>query len=273
MDDRLHVSPGAAGAHDVLGAFEENLRAYILAPRGRPWAEVGDEGDVSWLRTGIPWGWCNSVAFARFEEGTADERIEAVLAPYRERRIRLTWFVGPTSTPADLVDRLAARGLESSPAEPGMACELSDWSPLNAPAGLTVERVRDGEAFHEWCDVFVGGMEAPVDGHAAFEELFADVSVGERAPIRTYLARRDGEPIACGFGVLDAGVIGLYGIATLPEARRQGAGGAVTGRIMDDARLAGARLAVLQSTELGFPLYQRLGFRTVCEMRVVAGTP
>jgi hypothetical protein len=47
----------------------------------------------------------------------------------------------------------------------------------------------------------------------------------------------------------------------------------VTARIMDDARRAGARLAVLQSSEMGFPLYQRLGFRTVCEMRVVAGTP
>jgi ribosomal protein S18 acetylase RimI-like enzyme len=240
---------------------------------GPPLAEVGDEDDVSWLRTGLSWGWSNSVAVARFEKSTADERIEAVLAPYRERQICLTWFVGPTSTPADLVDRLAARGLESSPAEPGMACELSDWPAPRAPVELTVERVVDGEAFHEWCNVFVRGMEAPAEGQATFEELFADVSVGRQAPIWAYLARRSGEPIACGLGVLDRGVVGIYAVATLPDARRQGAGGAVTARIMDDARRAGARLAVLQSSEMGFPLYERLGFRTVCEMRVVAGTP
>jgi ribosomal protein S18 acetylase RimI-like enzyme len=116
-------------------------------------------------------------------------------------------------------------------------------------------------------------MEAPAEGQAAFEELFADVSVGRQAPIWAYLARRSGEPIACGLGVLDRGVVGIYAVATLPDARRQGAGGAVTARIMDDARRAGARLAVLQSSEMGFPLYERLGFRTVCEMRVVAGTP
>jgi GNAT superfamily N-acetyltransferase len=269
MDHRL----GVTHAQEILGACEENLRAYILAPQGRPWAEVGDEDDVSWLRTGLSWGWCNSVAVARFEKSTADERIEAVLAPYRNRQIRLTWFVGPTSTPADLVDRLAAHGLESSPAEPGMACELSDWPAPRAPAELTVERVLDGKAFHEWCNVFVQGMEAPAEGQAAFEELFGDVAVGEQAPIRAYLARQSGKPIACGFGVPDRGVVGIYAVATLPEARRQGAGGVVTARIMDDARRAGARLAVLQSSEMGFPLYQRLGFRTVCEMRVVAGTP
>jgi len=116
-------------------------------------------------------------------------------------------------------------------------------------------------------------MEMPSDGVTAFEERFLDVSVGAQAPVRAYLARKDGQPIATGFGIVHADVIGIYAVATLPEARRQGAGTALTARMMDDAKREGARYAILESSEMGFPVYERLGFHTACEITRLTGTP
>lgn len=58
----------------------------------------------------------------------------------------------------------------------------------------------------------------------------------------------------------------------MPDARRRGAGGAVTAGIMVDARREGTGLAILESSEMGFPLYERLGFRTVYEIKRASGT-
>ena len=46
-----------------------------------------------------------------------------------------------------------------------------------------------------------------------------------------------------------------------PEAHRgHGYGGAVTGHAVEQARAAGARGAYLQSSPMGLPVYERLGF-------------
>jgi predicted GNAT family acetyltransferase len=56
---------------------------------------------------------------------------------------------------------------------------------------------------------------------------------------------------------------GIFNIAT-PEAERgKGYGAAITGWLVARALAAGARAAWLQSSESGFDVYRRLGFRVV----------
>jgi ribosomal protein S18 acetylase RimI-like enzyme len=54
--------------------------------------------------------------------------------------------------------------------------------------------------------------------------------------------------------------VGLWNLATLPDARRRGAATAVTIAALEDARADGCRLAVLASTPAALSLYRRLGF-------------
>jgi predicted acetyltransferase len=55
-------------------------------------------------------------------------------------------------------------------------------------------------------------------------------------------------------------VAGVYAVGTLPEARRQGIGSAITLRGLRDARERGYRVGVLQSSQMGYNLYRRFGF-------------
>jgi predicted acetyltransferase len=66
--------------------------------------------------------------------------------------------------------------------------------------------------------------------------------------------------------VLHAGVAGIFAVATLPQARRQGLGTALTLAPLHDAREMGYRVGTLQATEMGFPVYRQLGFREVCKL-------
>jgi len=53
-------------------------------------------------------------------------------------------------------------------------------------------------------------------------------------------------------------------VGTVPEFRGKGYGSAVTLAAMDWAREMGEELAILHATEMGKPVYRRLGFEAHC---------
>jgi predicted acetyltransferase len=62
----------------------------------------------------------------------------------------------------------------------------------------------------------------------------------------------------------------VYNIATVEGARRRGYGTAMTVRVALDGRAAGCDVAALQASEMGRPIYERLGYRTVVRYRAFA---
>jgi GNAT superfamily N-acetyltransferase len=59
------------------------------------------------------------------------------------------------------------------------------------------------------------------------------------------------------------GVASVFGVATAPEVRGRGLGAAITLIAYDEARQMGYQHGVLFGTELGVPVYGRIGFREV----------
>ena len=80
-----------------------------------------------------------------------------------------------------------------------------------------------------------------------------------------YVGYTDGEPVTSGVGFRTGDTIGVYNIATIPSARKRGYGAAMTARIAADGAAAGCDVAILQASEMGRTVYERLGYRTVVE--------
>jgi ribosomal protein S18 acetylase RimI-like enzyme len=254
----------------VIEMFDRNMVEFYVQSRRRPWADVKVDDDVIWGSTGLPLQAFNGAIGARFTENDADERINTVLGYFRELRLDMSWWVGPTS-PAWLGDRLVAHGLEPDGVAPGMAVSLTDWSAPPRPDGLEIEPARDGATFHDAMDVMFDGFEAPREVQPLFEERFRDYSVGPRATSRTYVARLDGRAVATSLGAVFDGIVAIYNVATVPAARRRGAGAAITAEAMADAKAQGARWAILETSEMGRSVYERLGFRHVTDIAIYAG--
>ena len=255
----------------VLAMFERLNVEFYTAARSRPWADIKVDDDLLWGATGIPHGAFNGATGAAFTEANADARIERVLGYFRELRLDMTWWIGPTSTPADLGTRLIAHGLKAEAPVPGMAAPLDGWQPPPVPAELVVRRVTDDAAFHAVTEVMFAGFEMPAELVMPFEERFREFCVGPRAIQQTFLGTIDGRAVATSLGMIVDDTIGIFNVATLPDARRRGYGAAVTAAAMAHGQAGGARRAILESSPMGRSVYESLGFRQVCEVTVFEG--
>ncbi|HET7678217.1 MAG TPA: GNAT family N-acetyltransferase [Candidatus Limnocylindrales bacterium] len=85
--------------------------------------------------------------------------------------------------------------------------------------------------------------------------------------VRLYVGYAEGEPVSTGMGFLTGRVVGIYNISTIESARRRGFGAAMTRRVAHDGAAAGCDVAILQSSAMGRPVYERLGYRTVVRYR------
>jgi ribosomal protein S18 acetylase RimI-like enzyme len=254
-----------------LAASDELSAGFYRAAARFPWASVHDDGDVIHGTTGIPLEVFNGATCARFDEATADERIEEVLEPLRAARIDMSWVVGATSTPADLVRRLERHGLVHDEDLPVMGMRLDGWQSRPPAPGIELEWVRDRAGFDAATRVMWAGFRIPDDAFGAFADRFCDLIVGPLASQRVVIARIDGRPVSTALGFVVDDVVGVYNVATIPEAERRGAGSAVTRAVLEDAIGRGARSAVLQTSEPGRAVYERIGFHDVGRITVLAG--
>ena len=83
-----------------------------------------------------------------------------------------------------------------------------------------------------------------------------------------YLGFLDGIPIARSALALDAWVAGVYAVATIPTARGKGIGRIMTVMPLLRARQLGYRVGILQASDMGYSLYQKIGFKDVCRYRL-----
>ncbi len=198
-----------------------------------------------------------------------DASVDAVLEPFDTGRIPVLWIL-PADDPA-IVSILRARGFHTNGA-PGMTIDLEELPPLERPAGTSVEEVDDvPDALRDAATIALTTNGLPAD--TADPYLEALDGLPDRTTLRTFLAIREGEPVATSTLIAAAGVAGLYNVGTVTEARRTGLGRLVSIAAMAAGREAGYRVGVLQSSEMGEPVYRAMGFAQRCTFTFATRVP
>jgi GNAT superfamily N-acetyltransferase len=233
-----------------------------------------DEPDLRWYTTpGVPVPLFNHVYSTRLaQEENVDARIEEVMGSFAEREVPFMWSVGPFTQPSDLGARLESRGLSREEEMPGMAVDLRAINEDLPSSAHATERVSSTEVLRECIEIMRVGFELPELTSEVLFEAFTAMGLTAESPLRSYVGRIEGEAVAASSLFLAAGVAGIYNVATLPKARRQGLGAAVTLEGLREARELGYHIAVLQSSAMGLGVYRRLGFEQYSTYSVYVGT-
>ncbi|WP_022881429.1 GNAT family N-acetyltransferase [Gryllotalpicola ginsengisoli] len=216
------------------------------------WAEPGP-GMLAAV-TGLPAPTLNGVWCRAAGEGTG--RGDAGLVMGMLERVAAAGLPHCVQFPVGagaLAELARARGLTRDADLPLMRLDATPNAP-EVPE-LEVRRLRAEEAdLH--ARVAAAGFGAP---ESVFAPLVSPPLAGDR-DLGYYVGSVAGEPVVTGLGLRRGVSVGVFNVATVPDARRRGYGAALTAAIVADARNSGASWAWLQSSGAGHGVYERLGF-------------
>ncbi|MCV2874395.1 GNAT family N-acetyltransferase [Defluviimonas sp. WL0050] len=191
----------------------------------------------------------------------ADRALDAAVAFYSRHGSPL-WTVATRAADAPGVEpALRARGFSVDEEVPHMV--LDRISPPVMPEGLEVEQVTDFAGLRCHFEVVAEAFGIPFSlfGPACDPALLDDrfgffVGRWEGRPVATSLcAVSDGAGVRCA---------GIYNVCILEAHRGRGLGFAMTAYAAEAGRSGhGCEVAALQATEMGYPLYERMGYREV----------
>lgn len=149
-------------------------------------------------------------------------------------------------------------GIEETDTQPAMALPSLDTVPTGDPP-VTVGEVATGDGLDAFVTVSASVFGFPLE---MARELMHE-RVIHHDDLLFLVGYDDGEPVACGQLVQSGDVAGVYSIAVEESHRRRGIGTAISRAVLRRGREAGCSVGVLQSSEMGRPVYEEMGFETV----------
>jgi GNAT superfamily N-acetyltransferase len=200
----------------------------------------------------------------RVRLGDVAEAVEWTRAESRRRGHRdLTWWVGDSVTPADLLEQLPRHGVVIDDEEP----VLTGMTATSPPPGNEAVEVRRVEKL----DDYLAALEVDWDAWQtpAAERVERRVFEAERfeatqrsGVVHHFSAFLDGQRVGFGRAIDMETAVALFGGSVLPEARRNGVYRALVRARWDHAVERGTPTLVVQAGAMSCPVLAGLGFES-----------
>jgi GNAT superfamily N-acetyltransferase len=178
--------------------------------------------------------------------------LPALATAYDDAGVK-AWTVWTPDGDTEAIAALKGAGHRFDAEPAAMTLVLSDFEPLDlgdldwdkAASAAEVGRLNDEAYGHQ-----PGSLAAAI-GDKPYEP-----------PVRSYRARVDGE-VACVLQTIDCeGDCGIYWVATDAGHRGRGLAKRLMSAALVEAGERGCETSTLQATAKGYPVYERLGYRT-----------
>ncbi|WP_369373188.1 GNAT family N-acetyltransferase [Promicromonospora sp. Populi] len=234
-----------------------NIRAYWLG-----WGvDVRRDDGVSWYRSGIAHPRLNAVL------RVDDPDVVGTLTDVRRNLDGVPWIwdVNLDSAPGT-EEALLEAGAEPIGSMPIMALDLAKLPEETAGSSEVRFAQTDVDAVAQQVSTYAASMGVPDD---QYERTVAVEQVRSYPGMRfeRFHASIDGELVGTAETLVNGEAAGLYLVATPADRRRQGIASALSAYALRRARDLGARIATLQASEPGEPVYRGIGFEEVGRTR------
>ncbi|MBS1823956.1 MAG: hypothetical protein JST93_01425 [Acidobacteria bacterium] len=243
--------------------INENLRHALAAfSYVREGGETEYDDGLSLVYSGVPYGLFNTALItARLPSAEMNfhQQVERAEEFFARRAVPWSvWFCDEMLAPEERRRAriaLATRGLRYTMDAPGMiAPELLD--PARELPVLRYVRVGNETTRNHFSEVMSAAFRVPMD---VSKTVYGGRTMWH-SPMVGWLGYLGNEPVTTAAVVSSPDAVGLYAVATVPHHQRKGYAEAIARFAIEEV---GTGQTVLQSSNAGYPLYVRMGYRPV----------
>lgn len=177
---------------------------------------------------------------------------------------------------------LRARGWPVVEDDPALVLPVIPPAPA-APPGLAIRGVVDEATLVDYATAAEAGFAPPADptaprsatsgpyaGINITRALIPSVACTLDPDIALFVGYAGDRPVATSALYRIDRIAEIAGVATIPAYRRRGYGEAMTWAALAEGAARGCASAALRASEMGYPVYIRMGFVPVCRFRTYA---
>jgi len=242
---------------------EDNLYAF--------YDEVGSvlktgffkDSTISWMNTGSS-SWPNMIYNTSFSEEKSDEFVHANTTAIKDRKAPPFWLLEDGVLNETLSQKLSKAGMRPIMHWTGMGISIN--APLKYELSPTtkIRKVENTADLNAWQNILNQAlMTSNKIQDGIFEKLY------KQDNFKLYLVLENDVPVATGLAYFNANNCGIYMISTLAEHRQKGYGSAVTKHCINAAHQKGITNIVLQASDKGVSIYEKMGFKEYCEFNIM----
>lgn len=224
-----------------------------------PDGATAEFGPITAVSAGVPTGIFNRVfAFEPFEQADLMRAID-----WFTRRGDPFWVSTLDSLHPLVEEAFGDITYEKSdPPQPGMARSLPSEFP-ETDTDAVIEAVTQDTGLGTWASA----AESVFGFSDETTRRITSPSVLDDDSLQYFVGWVDDQPATCGMLSMVGSIAAPYVIGVDEDFRRRGIGEAMMWEVLREGRDRGAQLSVLQSTQMGIPLYEQMGFETKIEFR------
>lgn len=197
-----------------------------------------------------------------------DNLLRAAIDLFAKRKCSFAWWVGFQGEPKGLGKQLEDRGLIWTENELGMAVRLANLQKKELPPELTIRTVDSASSLEDFVSVITRLVPKDAPEIEAFYKESCDLILKDTSKLQLFVGYLAGHPISTSALFCDSGVVGVWDVITLPEARGKGIGTTMTLAALQEGRKRGFEIGVLTASDEGQPVYRKLGFEPMQSFHV-----
>jgi len=215
--------------------------------------------NVTAIVTGIDSPFLNIAYLDKIDTDEIHDICETVTEFFSHYQTLWTFVVTPLSQPVNLREYLQREKFGLLESVPCMYCDLSTVNTA-LPSEIVVEELISSDNLLEWIKPICEGFGPGDDNGEEFRKLNAKISQQDGI-FKQFIAYSGNQVVSSGTLFMIEDMVMIHNIATKKDSLKKGYGTALTLKLMDVAKNLGYRDCFLESSESGYNLYRRCGFR------------
>ena len=253
----------------TVKAIEQSVRQKLsYFARKIPPMEVIHKNTITINNSTVPCDIFNNVFGGRSNQSLFKDDVKMVKHYFYSRNFPMQWWFCSMSSMEKNNSILEDAGFLYDQSCVGMAMELDYLPEVRLSQDLTIKAVTlNDQGIMDFAEVYASIFD-PFDLNIiSYYKLLANSKVSHQE-IVFLVGYHNERAVVSGSCFFSGEVVGIYDIATHPQARKKGFATSITYRLLKIARDRGYSSAVLQASEAGVPIYKKLGFLSFCDFHL-----